>query len=63
MVSIVFSDPVPGLLPHRILKLATIGKRAAFMAWMRGSLAGIFGAPAGTFGTSIEMNQSKKFQR
>jgi hypothetical protein len=31
----VFSDPVPGVLPHRILKSATIGKRAGFMASMR----------------------------
>ncbi|MBV8512442.1 MAG: hypothetical protein JO289_19975 [Xanthobacteraceae bacterium] len=31
----VFSDPVPGVLPHRILKLAIVGKRAGFMALMR----------------------------
>src|SRR6476646_6725228 len=46
MVSIVFSDPVPGVLPHRILKSAILGKRAAFMAWMRDHrpLAGVFSA-------------------
>ncbi len=31
----VFSDPVPGVLPHRILKTAIVGKRAGLMAWMR----------------------------